>query len=147
MGLTADHTVLYDAHCGFCKCMMAIVLASDRRGRVHPLAIQSDTGQQLLHDLPSVEQLASWHLITPDGTRSSGGAAIPALLGILPGGRLTQPVLSRAPRALDRAYRWVARNRVELSRPIPTELKRRASRAVTRAELAPDPTTQRSTGR
>jgi predicted DCC family thiol-disulfide oxidoreductase YuxK len=146
MSLSADHIVLYDADCGFCKCMMAIVLASDRGRRVRPLAIQSDTGQQLLAELPAVKQLASWHLIIPDGTRSSGGAAIPGLLGILPAGRLTQPVLARAPRLLDRAYQWVASHRAELSRPIPAELKRRASRVVTRAEVARVPTAERATG-
>jgi predicted DCC family thiol-disulfide oxidoreductase YuxK len=147
MSLTADHTVLYDADCGFCKCMMAVALVCDRGKRVRPLAIQSGSGQQLLHGLPSVVQLASWHLVTPDGTRSSGGAAIPPLLGILPCGRLTRPVALRLPRALDHGYRWVARNRVALSRPIPAELKRRASRAVARVEVARDPAAQQSTGR
>jgi predicted DCC family thiol-disulfide oxidoreductase YuxK len=115
---------------------MAAVLACDRGGRVRPVAIQSAAGRELLHDLPRAEQLASWHLVTMDGARSSGGAAIPALLAILPGGRLAAPVAARMPRTLDRGYRWVARNRVILSRPVPAALKRRASRAVARAERA-----------
>jgi predicted DCC family thiol-disulfide oxidoreductase YuxK len=134
VSLIADHTVLYDADCGFCKCMMAVVLACDRRSRVRPLAIQSGPGQQMLHELPSVVQLASWHVVAPDGTRWSGGAAIPPLLRILPFGRLTRRVALRFPRALDHGYEWVARNRVALSRPIPAELKLRASRSVARAE-------------
>jgi predicted DCC family thiol-disulfide oxidoreductase YuxK len=138
MSVTADHVVLYDADCGFCKCMMAVVLACDRRRRVRPVAIQSPFGQQLLHGLPPVQQLASWHLVTPDGERASGGAAIPILLGILPAGRVTEPIASRMPSALDYGYRWVAANRVALSRPIPVELKRRASRAVARAERSID---------
>lgn len=137
MSPTADHIVLYDADCGFCKCMMAVVLAADRGQRVRPRAIQSDAGRQLLDGLSSVEQLASWHLLTPEGTRFSGGTAIPALAGILPGGGLTQPLLSRMPTTLDRAYRWVAHHRVGLSRAIPAELKRRAGRSVARAEMIP----------
>jgi predicted DCC family thiol-disulfide oxidoreductase YuxK len=131
---TPDHTVLYDGDCGFCKCLMALVLAADRDARLAPAAIQSPVGERLLADLPEAERLASWHLVTPAGARSSGGAAIPTLLALLPGARLTAPVARRIPGSLDRGYRWVARHRVTLSRPIPRALKRRAAAAVARAE-------------
>ena len=64
--------LLYDRDCGFCRFSVAVVLAWDRRGRLRPVAIQSDEGQQLLAALPEADRLASAHVVEPDGALRSG---------------------------------------------------------------------------
>ena len=78
--------------------------------------------------------MASWHLICADGTRHSGGDAIPPLLGLLPGGRLPAAAFARFPGATSRAYRWVAEHRTGLSRWVPKGAKRRARQRVLERE-------------
>lgn len=108
------HVVLYDADCGFCKWSLDKVLAWDRRGRLKPVAIQSEEGGALLGGMPAEQRLASWHLATPGGRLESAGAAIPPLLRLLPGGRPLATVLGLFPRTTDRAYRWVADHRTAI---------------------------------
>jgi len=86
----------------------------------------------LLADIDPTERSASWHLISPDGRRSSSGAAAPELLALLPGGRLPAAILARAPRLTERAYRWVADHRSRLSRLIPARSKQRADGRIAR---------------
>ena len=131
--------VLYDADCGLCTWSVAVLLGWDRRGRLRPRAIQGADGQRLLGDLGSEARLSSWHLVSPDGDRSSGGAALAPLLGLLPGGALGAAAASAAPAASECAYRWVADHRSGLSRLLPAAAKRRARAAVRLAEAGPAP--------
>ena len=62
--------------------------------------------------------------------RTSAGAALPAVIALLPGGRIPAQALRRAPRATDRGYRWVADHRSLLGRAIPTSAKRRATTLI-----------------
>jgi len=78
--------------------------------------------------------MASWHLISPTGARISGGAALPRLLRLLPGGRTPATLLARFPRLTDRGYRWVAEHRSGLSRGIPAGAKQRATERVRERE-------------
>jgi predicted DCC family thiol-disulfide oxidoreductase YuxK len=90
--------------------------------------------------------MASWHLISPTGTRISGGAALPRLLELLPGGRVPGAIFARFPRLTDSGYRWVAEHRSALSTGIPAGVKQRATERVrererltaAQAPLAPD---------
>ena len=110
------HAILYDADCGFCKWSLNKVLAWDRRGRLRPVAIQSEEGQGLLAPLAAEARLDSWHLVGPEGEIcSSGGAAAP-LARLLPGGRPLAALFERFPRPTERAYRWVAEHRDRLAR-------------------------------
>lgn len=43
--------VLYDGDCGFCKWLLAGILTCDRRQRLQPLALQTDSTAELLRDL------------------------------------------------------------------------------------------------
>ncbi|HEY5977975.1 MAG TPA: DUF393 domain-containing protein [Solirubrobacterales bacterium] len=122
--------VLYDGDCGFCKWLLAFLLRRDRAARLRPVALQSSEAKELLPDLDPEQRLASWHLISPDGERRSGGAAIPALLELLPGGRPLEKPFARFPGVTDRGYRWVAHNRVRLSKPVPARSKRKAAEIV-----------------
>jgi predicted DCC family thiol-disulfide oxidoreductase YuxK len=127
-------TLLYDADCGFCKWIVAGVLAWDRHNRLVPRAIQSAQAQALLSDLSPDERLASVHLISPDRERLSAGSVLAPLLRLLPGGTIPALGMARLPRLTSRAYDWVANHRSQLSRAVPTTMKRRANARVRRAE-------------
>jgi predicted DCC family thiol-disulfide oxidoreductase YuxK len=126
--------VLYDSDCGFCRWSLAKLLAWDRHRRLQPRAIDSAEGKRLLADLSAEQRAASWHLVEADGRRSSAGAAAPRLLRELPGGGPLAAVLERFPRATERTYGWVARNRGRLGRLIPAGAKRRADARISRRE-------------
>jgi predicted DCC family thiol-disulfide oxidoreductase YuxK len=110
------------------------VLRWDRAARLQPIALQREEAEDLLAELPPAERLASWHLISPGGERRSGGAAVVPLLRLLPAGRIPAAGFARVPGLTDRAYRWVADHRSQLSRLIPSGPKRRAAERVRRLE-------------
>jgi predicted DCC family thiol-disulfide oxidoreductase YuxK len=74
--------------------------------------------------------MASWHLISPAGARYSGGAAVAQVLRLLPSGRIPAAAFTLFPGLTEKAYRWVADHRSQLSRLIPTAAKRNARRRV-----------------
>jgi predicted DCC family thiol-disulfide oxidoreductase YuxK len=123
-------TVLYDAECGFCAWVLSGLLTWDRDRRLRPTALQRSEASHLLADVHPAERTDSWHLISPAGARHSGGAAIVQVLRLLPGGRMPAAAFDRFPRLTERAYRWVAEHRSQLSRLIPTTAKRNARRRV-----------------
>jgi predicted DCC family thiol-disulfide oxidoreductase YuxK len=128
--------VLYDADCGFCKSMLAGLLRWDRDARLRPIALQRAEADALLADLVPEERMASWQLISPDGERSSSGAALPPLLRLLPGGRVPAALFARFPKLTERGYQWVADHRSRLSKLVPTNVKERAERLVQEHERA-----------
>ena len=123
MADNGDWVVLYDSDCGLCKWLLSGLLRRDRSRRLHPIALQRPEAEELLAELTPDERMASWHLISPDGERLSGGGALAPLLQLLPGGRLPAAGVARFPGLTDRAYRWVAAHRVQLSRWVPQSLK------------------------
>lgn len=129
--------VLYDADCGFCKWLLAILLRWDRAARLRPIALQRPEAGDLLADLEPAARMRSWHLISPAGERRSGGDAVPPLLRLLPGGRLPATAFAWFPVLTDRGYQWVAEHRSRLSRLVPKRSKRRASVRVRQREHAP----------
>jgi predicted DCC family thiol-disulfide oxidoreductase YuxK len=134
-------TVLYDGDCGLCKWMLAGLLVRDRGRRMAPVALQRPEAEQLLADLTPEERMASVHVVSPSGQRFSGGAALPAILRLLPEGSPAAAGLGRFPAVTDRAYRWVADHRSLLSRAIPAAAKQRAGAYVSRREEAQAPKT------
>ena len=118
--------VLYDADCDLCKWLLAGLLWWDRAARLRPIALQRSEADDLLGDLAPAERMASWHLISPTGERHSGGAALPPLLELLPGGRLPAAAFARFPGLTDRGYRFAADHRSQLSKLVPSSAKRRA---------------------
>ena len=123
-------TLLYDRDCGFCRWCLGKVLAWDRRRSIRPVAIQSEEADRMLGAMPETERLASWHLVDREGTVRSAGAAFPGLLRLLPGGAPLAALTSRAPRATDRAYRWVAGNRSRWGKLVTDGAKRRADERI-----------------
>lgn len=108
--------VLFDADCGFCRWSLDKILAWDRHGRLRPVALQDAEADALLPGMDSDRKAASWHLVMPDGRVFSAGAAAPPLLRLLPGGRPLGALAAAFPKATERLYQWVARNRDRLGR-------------------------------
>ena len=126
--------VLYDADCGLCTWLLAIILRRDRVEQLETVALQRPEAADLLADLTPAERMASWHLLSPDGERFSAGEALGPLLRELPRGRLPAAVLARFPGLVNRSYRWVADHRTRLSRWVPASAKRRAADLVRERE-------------
>jgi predicted DCC family thiol-disulfide oxidoreductase YuxK len=114
--LTAGRALLlYDEDCGICTHTVRMINRYDRDGQVRPVGIRSKAGARALADLTPTERLQTWHLIEADGTRLSGGAALPALCRRLPGLQLTERLLRRFPTAADTFYAAIAARRHGLS--------------------------------
>jgi predicted DCC family thiol-disulfide oxidoreductase YuxK len=126
--------VLYDADCGFCKWLLSGLLIWDHERKLQPVALQNVEADRLLPGLTVEEQMASWHLISPDGERHSAGAALPSLLRLLPAGTVPAIGLDRIPKLTEYGYEWVAAHRSLLSRGVPGRAKRYASELVDRRE-------------
>jgi predicted DCC family thiol-disulfide oxidoreductase YuxK len=108
--------LLYDADCGFCRWSLERVLALDRRHRLRPVALQDPEADALLGRMDPERKMASWHLVTPDGSVHSAGAAVGPLLRLLPRGGVLAPLAERFPGPTERAYQWVADHRSTLGR-------------------------------
>jgi predicted DCC family thiol-disulfide oxidoreductase YuxK len=129
----ASAFLLYDADCGVCNSIAALVLALDRGEQLEPVAIASPRGAALLVDLEPERRLESWHLVKPDGSRSSAGAAVIDLAELL-APRSAGPTGRAAARALATPASWLygplAARRSTLGRLISDSSKRRAAAAV-----------------
>ena len=128
--------VLYDLDCGFCRWALSAVLAWDRHRRLRPVAIQDAEGQHLLRDLDPEARLASWHLVLPDGRRSSAGPAVVDVCGLLPGGKPLSRVLAGLHPVADRIYAAVARNRGRVGRRLPHGSVERATERIAERSAA-----------
>lgn len=108
--------LLYDEGCGFCRWATDRVLQWERRGGLRALPIQSEEGDRLLDGMSDRRKLSSWHLASPGGQVSSGGAAVAPLARLLPLGQPIALVASWFPAATDALYGIVARHRAGLAR-------------------------------
>jgi predicted DCC family thiol-disulfide oxidoreductase YuxK len=122
--------LLYDSDCGFCRWSLGKVLAWDRRRQLRPVALQSEEAGRLLAGIPEDRRMSSWHLVDREGDLHSGGAAFAPLFGLLPAGAPLARAAARAPRAVDRGYRWVAGNRSRWGKLVTDGAKRRADRRI-----------------
>lgn len=116
----APLVVLFDADCGFCLYGRDLLLRWDRKGRLRAGLIQ-DHEATTLADLSPEQRLASWHVIHPDGSRESGGAALGAVLEQLPAAGCLARVVRAFPGPADRTYSWVASHRSGISRFLRTQ--------------------------
>ena len=106
-----EAVVLYDADCGWCRWSLAKILAWDRDRRVRAVALQDAEADALLAGMAPAERMASWHLVTAEGRRHSGGAALAPLLRLFPGGPPVARCAEAVPGLTDRGYRWIAEHR------------------------------------
>jgi predicted DCC family thiol-disulfide oxidoreductase YuxK len=123
-------TVLYDSDCGFCRWSLAKLLAWDRHRRLRPVALQDPEADLLLGGMSGEERMASWHLVDSDRKVLSGGAALPPLLRLLPGGRPLAAIAARAPKLTERGYRSVVDHRGGLGRLVGARARRRADETI-----------------
>jgi len=137
--------ILYDDECRFCRAALGAPLLWDRDRRLRPVAIQSEEGARLLAAVPENERLLSAHAVIggKEGVLSGGAAAAP-VLRLLPAGGALADLAERMPGVTDRGYRWVAANRVRLSRLVPRALKDRADVVVAQRQRAPPAGSSRS---
>jgi predicted DCC family thiol-disulfide oxidoreductase YuxK len=129
---TARWRVLYDEGCGFCRWCVGVLLALDRHHALRPVAIGSPEGRMLLGDLDERARWDSWHLVDPEGRRTSAGAAVAPLLDLLPAGSPAAAVARALPGPVEKAYRLVARNRGTVGRLIGDGARARATRRIAR---------------
>ena len=107
----SEATLLYDADCGFCRWSLDKVLDRDRDSRLRPVPLQSAESDVLLPGMNREKKMASWHLVTPDGTVYSAGDAVAPLMKLIKGGKPVATFAKVAPGPTRAAYRFVARNR------------------------------------
>jgi predicted DCC family thiol-disulfide oxidoreductase YuxK len=124
------HLLLYDRDCGFCRWSLGWVLRWDRARLVRPLPVQDPRAVELLAPMDERRRLASWHLVAPDGTVRSAGAAAPALLRLLPGGGPLAALTAALPGATETAYAWIARHRGAVGRRLPARARGRADAVI-----------------
>jgi predicted DCC family thiol-disulfide oxidoreductase YuxK len=106
--------VFYDEDCGFCRGSIDRLGRWDRSAILSFRPIQGPDADELLGDMDLDTRLASWHLIEPDGSVWSAGAAIPRVLRYLPAGRPLAALTDATPAATERVYRLVVSNRERL---------------------------------
>ena len=128
--VAARHRILYDENCRFCRWSLGWVLRWDRARRLRPVALQDAEAERLLAGMDESERMAASHLVDTGGTVHSGGRAVPALLALLLPSALPGAGAPRLQRAIDVAYRWVARNRGALGRLLPDVAVARADELI-----------------
>jgi glyoxylase-like metal-dependent hydrolase (beta-lactamase superfamily II)/predicted DCC family thiol-disulfide oxidoreductase YuxK len=110
-------TAIYDAQCEICQAAVSWIRALDRRGLVECVALQDGPVQRLHPDLLTADCLAQLHVVDAAGRVSVGWQAVARIAAAIPATRplaaLDRLATTRA--AADRAYRFVARNRHQLS--------------------------------
>ncbi len=80
------------------------------------MPLQDAEADALLGEMDEETRMGSWHLVSPAGEVYSAGAAVAPLMRLLPLGAPVAVVSERFPRATQRAYEWVSRNRSLLAR-------------------------------
>lgn len=109
--MAADHLLVFDGACGFCRWAVERILRHDRAGRVRAVAMQEPDGEAAIAALDPAVAAASWHLVTPDGQLHSAGAVVAPLASVLDRVAPVAAVARRWPVATDRVYRWGAARR------------------------------------
>jgi glyoxylase-like metal-dependent hydrolase (beta-lactamase superfamily II)/predicted DCC family thiol-disulfide oxidoreductase YuxK len=110
-------TAVYDGQCEICQAAVSWIRALDRRGAVRCVAIQDGPLADVHPALARAECFAQLHVVDADGRIDVGWRAVARIAGAIPLARplaaLDRLAMTRA--AADRAYRYVARNRHQLS--------------------------------
>ena len=97
----------YDADCGPCARFKQAVDFLDTRRRLEFMGLAEADSARVLDGVPPSRRHRSFHLVVPDGEVLSGAEAIPALVSLMPGGRLFSRLLvsvPKGPRAVGFVY-------------------------------------------
>src|SRR2546425_10056802 len=110
-----SYVLLYDRDCGICSALSRWIRAVDVRRRIRFESIQS--GRGLLKGIPEDRMLDAWHMVAPDGQVTTGGDAVPTLVGAFPIGAGFGRLLrgsSHLMRQVHRLYEFLTRFRDRL---------------------------------
>jgi glyoxylase-like metal-dependent hydrolase (beta-lactamase superfamily II)/predicted DCC family thiol-disulfide oxidoreductase YuxK len=110
-------TAIYDGQCEICQAAVSWIRVLDRQGAVRCVAIQDGPLAAVHPSLTSADCLASLHVVDAAGRIDVGWQTVARIAGVIP---LAAPVAAldrlRVTRAgADSAYRYIARNRHQLS--------------------------------
>lgn len=110
--------VLYMGSCPFCRATARLMRRLDRHDRLAFLPFDDADAQPFLDKMPEAERESSWHLLRPDESWASGGAATVELLGYLNGFRTLGRMISfgHLTWIVSLLYRAVSSLRPQLSR-------------------------------
>src|SRR2546428_5882565 len=114
-----SYVLLYDGDCGICSALSRWIRAVDVRRRIRFESIQS--GRGLLKGIPEDRMLDAWHMVAPDGQVTTGGDAVPTLVGAFPIGAGFGRLLrgsSGLMRQVHRLYAFLTRFRDRLGCPL-----------------------------
>src|SRR2546422_9246948 len=114
-----SYVLLYDRDCGICSALSRWIRAADIRRRIRFQSIQS--GRALLKGIPEDRMLDAWHMVAPDGLVTTGGDAVPTLVGAFPIGAGFGRLLrgsSGLMRQVHRLYAFLTRFRDRLVCPL-----------------------------
>lgn len=106
--------LLYDEGCSLCVKFQQEIKRQDRRDRVVPVGFQDPQIPRLVPGMTPEQLRSSFHLVFPDGRTLSGPRALPSLLKLLPGWKISAWLLERTPGAgwlSERVYHWIATHR------------------------------------
>ena len=115
-GTGRPYTVVYDGVCKVCNRLVTLLNTWDRDNQIETVPFQNTSVHARFPWIPAEAYAEAMQLIGPGGQTWQGAAAIEQLLNILPRGEwlgwaFKVPFMSNA---LDRFYRWFARNRYRL---------------------------------
>src|SRR2546428_8195747 len=85
------YILLYDRDCGICSAVSRWIRTLDWRGRIRLQSIQSS--RNILVGIPEDRMLDALHVVSPDGHVTTGGDAVPTLIGAFPIGAGVERVL------------------------------------------------------
>jgi predicted DCC family thiol-disulfide oxidoreductase YuxK len=128
--------ILYDVDCGFCRWALGWVLRWDRARELEPIPLQDPRATEVLAPMSAERMMASWHLVSADGSVASAGAAAAPLLRRLPGGRPLAAIADSVPGLVGWAYARVAGNRSRLGPLVTAGAKARADRLIAARQSA-----------
>lgn len=112
-GSGRPYTVVYDGACKVCNRLVKLLQKWDSRGLIEVIPFQNTTVLTRFPWIPAPAYAEAMQLVGPGGQTWQGAQAIEQLLEILPKGGLLGWAF-KVPffgTAIDRFYRWFARNR------------------------------------
>src|SRR5256886_11512758 len=141
-----SYVLLYDRDCGICSALSRWIRAVDIRRRIRFESIQA--GRGLLKGIPEDRMLDAWHMVAPNGQVTTGGDAVPTLVGAFPIGAGLGRLLAGSSglmRQVHRLYEFLTRVRdrlgcrLDAAPPAAGSAPRRGARAALGAGRGPPP--------
>ena len=97
MATLAGYVLAYDADCSMCTRFRNTIEFLDAHRNLRFMSIDNAEQAGLLDALPDALRHRSFHLVLPDMRLQSGSEALPALIGLLPTGRVVSKMVTSTP--------------------------------------------------